>query len=106
MLTILAQEADSTSSASSVYTLILMVVLLGGLFYFLLVRPQRTRTKKHEEMLKSLDIGDEVQTIGGIYGTIEYFDDEDRTVILQIEDGSRIRFSRRALSEKVTRGTE
>jgi preprotein translocase subunit YajC len=81
-------------------------VVLGGLFYFMLIRPQRTRAKRHEQMMKTLEVGDEVQTIGGIYGTIEYFDEEDNAVILQIEDGTRIRFSRRALSEKMTRGTE
>ncbi len=105
MLTILAQTGE-TSSSNSLYSLLIMLVLFGGIFYFLLVRPQRTKAKKHDAMLKALEIGDEVQTIGGIYGTIEYFDDEDQTAILQIEDGTRIRMSRRALSSKVTRGTE
>lgn len=105
MLTILAQTGE-TSSSNSLYSLLIMLVLFGGIFYFLLVRPQRTKAKKHDAMMKALEIGDEVQTIGGIYGTIEYFDDEDQTAILQIEDGTRIRMSRRALSSKVTRGTE
>ena len=106
LLTILAQNGESTSTTNSLYSIIMMVVLFGGLFYFLLIRPQRTRSKKHDEMMKALEVGDEIETIGGIYGTIEYFDEEDQTVILQIEDGTRIRLSKRALSGKVTRSTE
>jgi len=76
-------------------------VVIGGLFYFLLVRPQRTRQKRSQELQSSLGVGDEVQTIGGIYGTIEYFDEETDTAVLQIEGGGKIRVARRALADKV-----
>jgi preprotein translocase subunit YajC len=112
MLTILAQTGETTTTvagnASSpgnmVVTIVLYAVVIGGLFYFLMIRPQRNRMRKQDEILSSLQVGDEVQTIGGIYGTIEYFDEETKTAILQTEGGGRIRVARRALGDKVNRG--
>ncbi len=112
MLTILAQIGDTTtttaagssSSGNMIVTIVLYAVVIGGLFYFLMIRPQRTRMRRQDELLSSLQVGDEVQTIGGIYGTIEYFDEETKTAILQTEGGGRIRVARRALGDKVNRG--
>ena len=89
------------STGSVIITIVMYAVVIGGLFYFLLVRPQRTRQKRAQELQSSLGVGDEVQTIGGIYGTIEYFDEETDTAILQIEGGGKIRVARRALADKV-----
>ena len=94
-----AETATSTSSV--ILTVVMYAVVIGGLFYFLLVRPQRTRQKRAQELQSSLGVGDEVQTIGGIYGTIEYFDEETDTAVLQIEGGGKIRVARRALADKV-----
>ena len=90
-----------TSTGSVIITIVMYAVVIGGLFYFLLVRPQRTRQKRSQELQSSLGVGDEVQTIGGIYGTIEYFDEETDTAVLQIEGGGKIRVARRALADKV-----
>jgi preprotein translocase subunit YajC len=91
----------TTSTGSVILTIVMYAVVIGGLFYFLLVRPQRTRQKRVQELQSSLGVGDEVQTIGGIYGTIEYFDAETDTAVLQIEGGGKIRVARRALADKV-----
>jgi preprotein translocase subunit YajC len=93
--------AAPTSTGSAILTIVMYAVVIGGLFYFLLVRPQRTRQKRAQELQSSLGVGDEVQTIGGIYGTIEYFDEETGTAVLQIEGGGKIRVARRALADKV-----
>jgi len=95
--------AEQTSSSSStILTIVMYAVVIGGLFYFLLIRPQRTRQKKQQELMSSLAVGDEVQTIGGIFGTIEYFDQETDTAVLQVEGGGKLRVARRALAGKVT----
>jgi len=91
----------STSTGSVILTIAMYAVVIGGLFYFLLVRPQRTRQRRAQDLQSSLGVGDEVQTIGGIYGTIEYFDQETDTAVLQIEGGGKIRVARRALADKV-----
>jgi len=107
LLTILAQTdtttttlADGASGASATYSLILSILIIGGLFYLLMIRPQRNRMKRQEQMISELAIGDEVQTIGGIYGRIEFMD--DTTAVLQTEGGGRIRVARRAVAGKTT----
>ena len=58
----------------------LPLILMGVVFYFLLIRPQRKKDKKVKEMLAALKAGDRVTTIGGIYGTIVSVKDETITL--------------------------
>lgn len=98
-----AEGAEETSgTTNTILTIAMYAVVIGGLFYFLLIRPQRTRQKKQQDLMSSLAVGDEVQTIGGILGTIEYFDQETDTAVLQVEGGGKLRVARRALAGKVT----
>ena len=101
MLTILAQTTDTTESASaggSAVMLIVWAVVIGGLFWFMLIRPQRTRSKRQQVLQSALEVGTEVHTIGGIVGTIEYMD--DTTAVLQLEGGGRMRVLRKAIADK------
>ncbi|HAX82748.1 MAG TPA: preprotein translocase subunit YajC [Actinobacteria bacterium] len=100
MITILAQAETAAEEGSTWLTLVLYAVVLGGLFYFLMIRPQRTRMRRQQEMIEGLKVGDEVTTIGGIYGRIEFMD--EATAVLQVEGGGRLRVARRALAGKVT----
>ena len=68
--------------------------------YLLLIRPQRQQAKRHQEMLQSLNVGDEVVTAGGIYGEVTAFDDE--RVQLEIDADVRIAVARRAITSKVS----
>ena len=56
------------------------LILMGVIFYFFLIRPQRKKDKKVKEMLAALKPGDRVTTIGGIYGTIVSVKDETITL--------------------------
>ncbi len=53
------------------WTLPVQLLAIGGIFYFLLIRPQGAARKKHEELLGALKKGDEVMTAGGIIGTVK-----------------------------------
>ncbi len=66
-------------------TLLVYAVVIGGM-YFLLFRPQQKRKKQEEEMRKSVDIGDEVTTIGGIIGKVVSVKNESDSLV--IESGS------------------
>ena len=46
------------------------LLLLVGIFYFLLIRPQQRRMRQQRTLIEGLDVGDEVLTIGGMFGTI------------------------------------
>ncbi len=67
--------------------------------YFLLIRPQRQQARRHQEMLTSLKVGDEVVTAGGIYGEVTALDDE--RIQLEIDADVRIAVAKRAIASIV-----
>ena len=96
---ILAVVIAQTESGSSLVGFLLPIAILGGLFYLLLIMPQRRRAKKAQELRDSIAVGDEIRTIGGIYGTIRSEDDESFTI--DLGGGSTMRISRRAVAERI-----
>lgn len=77
-----------------------MMALIFGAMYFLMIRPQQRRRRQVETMQAGLGVGDEVVTIGGLYGTVTDLDDE--TVSLEIAPGVVTRYARGAISRIVT----
>ncbi|GBD84497.1 preprotein translocase subunit YajC [bacterium BMS3Abin02] len=91
---VLAQTQDAGGSS---WTSLIFLALLIGLFYVLLIRPQRVRAKKQREVAASLEIGDKVQSYGGVFGVVISLDED--SVVLGLEEG-RMRISRRAIAGK------
>ena len=91
-------QADGGSSSGAL-GLLLPLLLMGGIFYFLLIRPQQRQRRKQAALLQSLEVGDEVQTIGGMFGTIRSLDD-DRAII-EIAPGVEVSFLRGAIARKL-----
>lgn len=83
-------------STGSMLTLILPMVALVGVFYFLSIRPQRKREKEQKELRNSIEVGDEITTIGGIVGRVVSVK-EDTFVLETAGERSRIRFKRWAI---------
>jgi preprotein translocase subunit YajC len=81
------------------YTFLISLALMVAIFYFLLIRPQQRRARQQRDLLGSLSVGDEVVTVGGIFGRITEMDDE--SVTLDIGAG-RVRFIRQAVARKLT----
>jgi preprotein translocase subunit YajC len=77
-------------------TYILWFVLLAGIFWVMIVRPQRNAKRRAAELSQSLQTGDEVVTIGGLYGRVVSID--DREVELEAAEGVVLRFARRAIA--------
>lgn len=83
------------------------VVFLGALvavFYFLLIRPQKRRVEQHQRLISSVDVGDEIVTIGGLYGTVTAIGDEDFE--MEPSAGTRLRFVKSAIARRVTEDLE
>lgn len=78
---------------------ILMIGLLFGVMYFMMIRPQQKRRREAEQMQASIGPGDEVVTIGGLYGTVASIDDE--TVMLEVTPGVQARYARPAIARVV-----
>jgi preprotein translocase subunit YajC len=76
-------------------TLILLVAMFA-LLWLLLIRPQRQRQQNQKRLLDSVEPGDEVLTVGGLYGIVQEIDDED-DLIVEIADGIHVRIARRAI---------
>lgn len=102
ILTLLAQtppaNGDSTSETNPLVSF-LPIILLIAVFYFFMIRPQRNRMRAHQDLVSNLGLGDEVETIGGIYGTIRAMDDE--SFMLEISPGTTVRVSRAAVRRKI-----
>ena len=57
-------------SGSALFIFLIQIAAFIGIFYFILIRPQRQQAKKHEELLKGIKRGDEIVTAGGIVGEV------------------------------------
>jgi len=78
------------------WTALIPLVVMLGIFYFLLIRPMRQRQKQQEEMVRNLKNGDKVVTSGGIYGTIVGIRDD--RLALRIADQVKIDVTKNAIA--------
>ena len=81
-------QAAGAPGAGDFVGMILPLVLIMGVFYFLLIRPQQRKMKEHQEMLKKVGKGDTVITTGGLIGkVVKVVDDTE----LQVEVGENVK---------------
>ncbi len=109
----LAAEAQAANGASgdpaamnttgSVLYFVFSIGLLVVVFYFFMIRPQKKKDKEAKQLRDSLQIGDEVTTIGGIVGIVVRRNDDTGTVVIETGgDRSKIRVKLWAISENAT----
>ncbi|UTW61069.1 preprotein translocase subunit YajC [bacterium SCSIO 12741] len=82
--------------------MIMMFVLVGGVFYFFMIRPQSKKAKAQKNFRESLKKGDKVVTIGGIHGRIK--DQNDSTIMLETDGGAKMRIEKSAISMEMSSG--
>ena len=83
-----AQAAGASAGAGDLIGMVMPLVLIMGVFYFLVIRPQQTKMKEHQEMLKRVGKGDTVITTGGLIGKVLKVVDDNE---LQVEIGENIK---------------
>ncbi len=76
--------------------LILLLAMLV-LLWALLIRPQRARQRQQQEVLSAVEPGDEIITVGGLYGIVQEIDEED-DLIVEVADAVHVRIARRAVA--------
>lgn len=76
------------------------LAVLIAVFYFLLIRPQKKRVEQHQKLIASVDVGDEVVTIGGLFGTVTAMGEDDFE--MEPSPGTRLRFVKSAIARRVT----
>ena len=97
---LMAPPAAADGSQPNPLMTFLPFIIIIGIFYFLIIRPQNKKRKETEKMLSALKKGDKVVTIGGLYGTIQSV--KETTVILKADDNVKLEFLRSAISNVIT----
>jgi preprotein translocase subunit YajC len=98
MLALIAQASND----SNPLTLFLPLILMGGVFYFLLIRPQQRRTRAQQALVNAVQVGDEIMTSGGIFGTVAEIDEDEGTLVVEIAPGTRIKMVRGGIARRLT----
>ena len=78
-------------------TMILMWVVIGVIFWFFILRPQKKRQQEIQNFRNSITIGSRVVTSGGIYGEVRAIEDVDNVLVIEIAKGVNIRVDRNSV---------
>lgn len=100
-LTLLQAAGNSTGQMLSTLVTFGLVFVI---FYFLIIRPQNKKQKEAQKMISGVKKGDKVVTIGGVHGIVHAV--KDATVVIRVDDETRIEFSKSALATVVPKAEE
>ncbi len=92
--------AEATGGGGAALFQLGILLLIPFAMYFFLIRPQRRRMREQQELQRSIQVGDEVITTSGVYGTITG-EDGDTRFWLEIDDDVQIRIARAAIQGRV-----
>ena len=91
--------SSTASSTASMGMRILWMVVIFGVMYFLMIRPQKKEQKRLQAMLNSMEVGDSIVTTGGFYGVIIDMTEEDVIVEFGNNKNCRIPMRKQAIAE-------
>ena len=95
-----AKDQQPQPQGGSGWSMWIMLALIFGVMWFFMIRPQKKQQKELQKFRDSLQKGDKVVTIGGIYGTV--VEVKDATVLVEVDNGVKVRFSKQALVKDFT----
>jgi len=98
----MAQAAPAAAAAPGIQDLIFPIGLVA-ILYFFMIRPQMKRQKEHKNLVKALAKGDEVQTMGGLMGSIQEVG--DNFIKIEIADGVVVNVRRAAVEAVMPKGS-
>lgn len=78
---------------------LLPMVVIFGIFYFLVIRPEKKKQKDHKDLLTALTKNDKVITAGGMHGVIVNV--KEKTVVVRVDEGCRIELTKESISTVV-----
>lgn len=97
-----AAAEEATAPGSS---MIFMLVIFAGIFYFMIYRPQAKRTKDHKNLMESISKGDEVLTQGGLIGRVTKVNAENDFVQIELNENNVISIKKNFISAVLPKGT-
>jgi len=79
---------------------ILIIAVLFGVLWFAMIRPQRAKVQAQQRLLNTVEVGDEILTVGGIYGIVQEVepDEDGGDLVVEIAEGIHVRIARKALA--------
>ncbi len=102
-LAILAQQGGAPSGqGGGAFGMFLPLILIFLIMWLLIFRPQAKKQKQHQQMVSNVQKGDKVLTVGGMYGTIAGFKENDSVVVLKIDDNVKIDFLKSSIAQNMT----
>lgn len=79
-----------------------LILMMGALYFFLIVRPQRRQEQERQAMLTSLKKNDEVLTVGGIYGTVVAVSETEDKVTVKVDDNVRVKMTKASIQRNLS----
>ena len=102
---LLAQaQSQPQQPASPMGAMLFPLLLMGIVFYFILIRPQSKERKQRDQMLKAIKKNDRVITVGGVMGTVQSVRDDEITLKVDESSNTKITFTRSAIQRIVSAG--
>lgn len=99
-LTLETNNNDGSATGSVIYMVVMLAIMIGAMYLFI-IRPQKKKEKEDKKMRENLQVGDEILTIGGIYGRVISLK-EDSIVIESKSDHSKMTIARWAMQQNLT----
>ena len=90
----------ATPAQPSIVEMVMPFLLMFGVMYFLIIRPQQKKVREQQEMLSALAVGNEVVTTSGIFGVVKELG--DKVVTLEVADRVSMRFVRSQIAQKIS----
>ncbi len=92
------------SGQGNPFALWLPIILIFAIMYFLIFRPQAKKQKQQRMMIEALRKGDKIVTTGGIYGTIAGIKEKEGTIIVKVDDNTKIEMVKSSVAQIVEKG--
>ena len=100
----MASQGSGQQSKGGILGMLFPLVIIFGIFYFLMIRPQQKQQKKHKTMLNEIKKGDEIITRGGIHGTVHGI--ADNILTLEIAENVKIKVNKEAIAGAISNKNE
>ncbi len=105
MNTLLFLLQASGGAPGNAFQLPLMLLMMGLVFYFFIIRPQNKKQKEAQAFLDSIKVGDKIVTVSGIHGKISSIN-EDNTIMLQVDGPTRLKMEKSSINAELTKAIQ
>ncbi len=100
-----AHAAAAPAQQGGGMEMVIMLLVFGAVFYFMIYRPQAKRVKEHKNLMAALAKGDEVLTQGGLVGKITKVSEDKDFIVISIAEGTEVTVQKAAVNAVLPKGT-